>query len=80
VSVKISARTIITFEDAQTWLSSLPEVNDQTLQVLRLMEDFHQHQVEEAVAQALHLGTLLRGDRRHDIDPSRCFNSGRQCR
>jgi hypothetical protein len=28
------------------------------IQVLRLMEDFHQHQVEEAVAQALHLGAI----------------------
>jgi len=28
------------------------------IQVLRLMEDFHQHQVEEAVAQALHLGAV----------------------
>jgi hypothetical protein len=26
------------------------------------------------------LGAVLRGDRRHDIDPSRCFNSERQCR
>ncbi len=25
------------------------------------------------------LGTVLRGDRRHDIDPSRRFNSERQC-
>ena len=25
-AVKVSARTLITFEDAQTWLSSLPEV------------------------------------------------------
>ncbi len=28
------------------------------IQVLRLMEDFHQHQVEEAVAQALKLGAI----------------------
>src|SRR5665213_1296955 len=28
------------------------------IQVLRLMEDFHQHQVEEAVAQALKLGAV----------------------
>jgi hypothetical protein len=28
------------------------------IQVLRLMEDFHQHQVEEAVAQALQLGAI----------------------
>ena len=28
------------------------------IQVLRLMENFHQHQVEEAVAQALHLGAI----------------------
>jgi hypothetical protein len=28
------------------------------IQVLRLMEDFHQHQVEEAAAQALHLGAV----------------------
>jgi hypothetical protein len=31
------------------------------IQVLRLMEDFHQHQVEEAVAQALHLGAVSFG-------------------
>ena len=28
------------------------------IQVLRLMEDFHQHQVEHAVAQALRLGAI----------------------
>lgn len=28
------------------------------IQVLRLMEDFHQHQVEQAVSQALHLGAI----------------------
>ena len=28
------------------------------IQVLRLMENFHQHQVEEAVAQALKLGAI----------------------
>ena len=28
------------------------------IQVLRLMEDFHQHQVEEAVTQALKLGAV----------------------
>jgi hypothetical protein len=28
------------------------------IQVLRLMEDFHQHQVEEAVSQALKLGAV----------------------
>ena len=28
------------------------------IQVLRLMEDFHQHQVEQAVAEALRLGAI----------------------
>ena len=28
------------------------------IQVLRLMEDFHQHQVEQAAAQALQLGAI----------------------
>ena len=28
------------------------------VQVLRLMEDFHQHQVEQAVAEALRLGAI----------------------
>ena len=28
------------------------------IQVLRLMEDFHEHQVEQAVAQALQLGAF----------------------
>lgn len=28
------------------------------IQVLRLMEDFHQHQVEQAIAEALRLGAI----------------------
>ncbi len=28
------------------------------IQVLRLMEDFHQHQVEQAVSEALRLGAI----------------------
>jgi hypothetical protein len=31
------------------------------IQVLRLLEDFHQHQVEHAVAQALRLGAISLG-------------------